>query len=107
MQSGGSFAPQPAGISSPKVSEVRLKIQVASAPTVQIETRDLRVSGDVDLNVLGTLQNPVLVGSVHLVSGDAVFRGNRYRLARGEINMNNPLRTQQVLDAEVQTRVQR
>jgi translocation and assembly module TamB len=107
IQGGGSFFSQSVGISSPSAASVRLKIQVASAPTVQIETRDLRVSGDVDLTLTGTLQNPVQVGTIHLVSGEAVFRGNRYRLTRGEINMNNPLRTQPVLDLEVQTRVQR
>lgn len=62
---------------------------------------------DIDVRLQGTLARPVNVGTVQIRSGDAVFRGNRYRLNRGEISMTNPFRTQPVLDLEVQTRVQR
>jgi translocation and assembly module TamB len=56
---------------------------------------------------LGTLANPVEVGTIHILSGEALFRGNRYKINRGDINMTNPFRTQRTLDLEAQTRVQR
>jgi len=107
MQPAGSFAAPPGGVSSPLASRIRLKVQVTSTPAVRIETRDLRFAADVDQHLQGTLANPVQVGTIHLLSGEAVFRGNRYRLSRGEVSMSNPFRTQPVLDMEVQTRVQR
>ncbi len=96
----------PPGIATPLASRTRLNIQVRSAPAVRLETRDLRLVADMDLRVQGTLANPVEVGTIHLLSGEAVFRGNRYRIIRGDISMTNPLRTQRFLDLEAQTRVQ-
>jgi len=72
---------------------------------VRIETHDLRLVSDVDLHLQGTLANPVAVGNIYLRSGDAIFRGNRYTLTRGDIAMTNPFRTEPVLDLQVQTRI--
>ncbi len=101
---GGGQTP---GIPSPFASNIRLNVQVGSSPAVRLETRDLRLVADVDLRIQGTLASPVEVGTIHILSGEAVFRGNRYKLNRGDIGMTNPFRTQRVLDLEAQTRVQR
>jgi len=73
---------------------------------VQLQTPNLRLVGDIDLRLQGTVANPVQVGSIHLLSGDSVFRGNRYTLDRGDISLTNPFHTQAYLDMEVETRVQ-
>ena len=73
---------------------------------VQLQTPNLRLVGDIDLRLQGTVANPVQVGSIHFLSGESVFRGNRYTLVRGDMNMTNPFRTQAYLDMEAQTRVQ-
>jgi translocation and assembly module TamB len=66
----------------------------------------LRLVGDIDIRLQGTVANPVQVGSIHLLSGESVFRGNRYKLVRGDMSLTNPFRTQAYLDLEAQTRVQ-
>jgi translocation and assembly module TamB len=106
-ESGGPGSGLTPGISSPFASNIRLNVQVSSSPAVRLETRDLRLVADVDLRILGTLANPVEVGSIHILSGEAVFRGNRYTINRGDISMSNPFHTERTLDLEVQTRVQR
>jgi translocation and assembly module TamB len=106
IESANPFEEPPAGMTSPLASNIRLNVRVISTPPVQVETRDMRVVGDVDVRLQGTLANPVQVGSVHLLSGEAVFRGNRYKLARGDMSLTNPLRTQAYLDLEAETRVQ-
>ena len=73
---------------------------------MQLQTPNLRLVGDIDLRLQGTVANPVQVGSIHFLSGESVFRGNRYTLVRGDMNMTNPFRTQAYLDLEAQTRVQ-
>ena len=88
-------------------SKVRLNVRVSSDPEVRLETHDLRLVADIDVTVRGTLANPVEMGSVHILSGEAVVRGNRYRVERGDITMANPFRTSPVLDLEAQTRIQR
>jgi len=86
-------------------SSISLNVSLASARPVRIETHDLRLVSDVDLHLQGTLANPVAVGNIYLRSGDAIFRGNRYTLTRGDIAMTNPFRTEPVLDLQVQTRI--
>jgi translocation and assembly module TamB len=91
--------------SSTFASAISLNVSLASARPVRIETHDLRFVSDIDLHVQGTLANPVVVGNIYLRGGDAIFRGNRYTLTRGDIAMTNPFRTEPVLDLQAHTRV--
>jgi translocation and assembly module TamB len=88
-------------------SKIRLNVRVSSDPDVRLETNDLRLVADVDLVLRGTLGNPVGLGTIHIQSGEAVLRGNRYKLDRGDITMVNPFRTQPLLDLQARTRIQR
>lgn len=106
-EAGNPIGRKPPAIPSPLASNLRLNIEVGSAVPVRLKTRDLRLVGDLDLRIQGTLANPVEVGTIHILSGEAIFRGNRYKLNRGDISMTNPFRTQLVADLEAQTRVQR
>jgi translocation and assembly module TamB len=105
-QPGATLNTETGGVNSPLASNIRLKVAVNSAPAVRLETPDLRLTGDVEMTIQGTLANPVAVGMIHLLNGEAIFRGNRYQLNRGEVSLTNPFHTQMVLDIEVQTRVQ-
>ncbi|MBZ5542681.1 MAG: translocation/assembly module TamB domain-containing protein [Acidobacteriia bacterium] len=107
VEAGGAGAAKPPGIASPYAAKIRLNVQVGAAPAVRVEARDLRLVGDIDLRLQGTLANPVQVGTIQILSGEAVFRGNRYKINRGDISMTNPFRTQPVIDVEAQTRIQR
>jgi translocation and assembly module TamB len=106
MESSNPVLEQPVSVTSPIASKIRLNVRVTSAPPVQVQTPNLRLVGDIDLRLQGTVANPVQVGSIHFLSGESVFRGNRYTLVRGDLNMTNPFRTQTYLDLEVQTHVQ-
>jgi translocation and assembly module TamB len=81
-------------------------VRVTSAPPVQVQTPNFRLVGDIDIRLQGTVANPVQVGSIHLLRGESVFRGNRYTLVRGDMSMTNPFRTQAYLDMEVEAHVQ-
>jgi translocation and assembly module TamB len=90
----------------PLADTVGLDIRVTSPAPVRLEVQDLRLTSDVDVNVRGTLANPVQLGTVQFLSGQAIFRGNRFTLSRGDLRLINPVRTQGELDLEAQTRVQ-
>jgi translocation and assembly module TamB len=107
IESANPFEEQPGSVASPLASKIRLNVRVTSAPPVRVETPDLRLVGDIDLHLQGTLANPAQVGSIHFLSGEGVFRGNRYTLVRGDISLPNPFRTQAFLDLQAVTRVQR
>jgi translocation and assembly module TamB len=110
VEAAGRQSVEPtAPVDSQLAEKIRLTVLVRASPAVRLETRgDLRrLVADVDLRVQGTLANPVEVGTINFLSGETVFRGNRYEVVRGELNMTNPFRTERYLDLEVHTRVQR
>ena len=100
---GGPSVSRPSGFAS----GISLNVSLASARPVRIESHDLRLVSDIDLHLQGTLANPVAVGNIYLRSGDAVFRGNRYTLTRGDISMTNPFRTEPILDLQVHTQIEK
>jgi translocation and assembly module TamB len=106
IESANPFGEQPSAAASPLASKIHLNVRVTSAPPVRVEAPDLRVVGDLDIRIQGTIADPVQVGNIHFLSGEGVFRGNRYTLVRGDISLTSPFRTQAYLDLEAQTRVQ-
>lgn len=100
---GGPSVSRPSSFAS----SISLNVDLASARPVRIETHDLRLVSDIEMHLQGTLANPVAVGNIYLRSGDAIFRGNRYTLTRGDISMTNPFRTEPVFDLQVRTRIEK
>ena len=88
-------------------SSARLNIHVSTAPVVTIQSRDLNLVAAINLELRGTLGDPVAFGNAHIESGQAVIRQTRYTISRGDITMANPSQTQPTLDLEATTRVQR
>ena len=66
----------------------------------------MHVTADIGVRLQGSLANPVELGTVHFRNGDAIFRGNRFTLDRGDLSLTNPIRTQATLDLEAHTVVQ-
>jgi len=94
------------GEASPLADSIRLNIRVSSPTPVRLQVQDMRLTADVDIHLQGSLANPVEFGAVHFLNGQAIFRGNRFTLDRGDLNLTNPIRTQATLDLEARTRVQ-
>jgi translocation and assembly module TamB len=106
MQPASSFQGSGPPTASPLADSIRLNIRVSSPAPVRLEVQDMRLTSDVDVRLQGSLANPVELGAVHFLNGQAIVRGNRFTLTRGDLNLTNPLRTQATLDLEAQTRVQ-
>lgn len=98
----------PAAPASPNLaSRTRLNIHVVTSPGARFQT-DLaeQLSATVDLNVLGNLQIPGMVGRADVNSGALIFFGNKYTVNRGVITFYNPNAIQPVLDIDLQTQAQ-
>jgi translocation and assembly module TamB len=102
----GSPSPPVPSLTSPLASRIRLSIDLTTSPDVSLESHDLAFVAVIDANIQGTVANPVVLGTIHMRSGYAMLRGNRYNINRGDITMSNPVRTQPVLDLEATTRVE-
>lgn len=106
-----NFASQFSATSLPPLAKsfgdrVKLRIGVQSKQNLSANTSQLTVEGAVNLQLVGTLSDPVIVGRMDLTSGDLFFRSNRYNLERGIISFDNPNQTSPVLNVHVTTTVE-
>ena len=106
MQSASPLESSTPSAASPLADSIRLNVRVSSPTPVSLQVQDMHLTTDVDVRVQGSVANPVEVGAVHFLNGEAIFRGNRFTLNRGDLRLTNPIRTQATLDLEAQTVVQ-
>jgi translocation and assembly module TamB len=107
----GSFmvsAKEPASgpsTTSPFLQNLQFDIQAESSPDSRMEWTGARLLTDANLRLRGTWEHPILLGHIHLLSGEMSFRGNQYTVARGDINFANPFRMDPVLNVEATTTI--
>jgi translocation and assembly module TamB len=89
----------------PFLRNLQFDIQADSTPDSRMEWAGARVQTDASLRLRGTWEHPILLGHIHLLSGEMTFRGNRYTIARGDINFANPFRLDPVLNVEAATTI--
>jgi translocation and assembly module TamB len=85
---------------------VKLAVGVQSKQNLSARSSQVNLEGAVNLQVIGTASNPVVVGRTDLTSGELFFLNNRYALQRGIITFDNPNQTNPVLNVQVTTTVQ-
>jgi translocation and assembly module TamB len=91
---------------SPFLRNLQLDFAVNSGAGSRIEWSGAHVETDANLRVRGTWSRPSILGHVHLLSGEVSFRGNKYRLNRGDMNFANPLQLDPVMNIEAVTTIQ-
>ena len=85
---------------------LKLNIGVQSSSDLSAASSTVSIEGDVNVRVVGTAANPVIVGRTDLTSGDVFFAGQRYQLERGLLNFTNPSRTEPYLNVLITTTIQ-
>ncbi len=107
----GSFmvsAKQPAGgpsTDSTFLQNLQFDVLAESSPDSRMEWAGARLQTDANLRLRGTWEHPILLGHIHLLSGEMNFRGNQYNIARGDINFANPFRLDPVMNVEATTTI--
>ncbi|MGH9682557.1 MAG: translocation/assembly module TamB domain-containing protein [Candidatus Acidiferrales bacterium] len=86
--------------SSPFLRNLTFDVAGRTSPGAQIQWTGAQIEIDGDVHLRGTWDRPVLLGHVHLLGGQMVFRGNTFDLTRGDINFANPFRLDPVLNVE-------
>ena len=100
-------APDISGEVSGLAAAMRLDVRIRTAPAVRFETTMAQaLQADADLNLLGTLQQPGLVGRVNVTEGDLIFFGNEYTVDRGAITFSDPTKIDPRLSVNLETTVQ-
>jgi len=106
-----SFTSQFNGISVPSsrqsfADNIKLAVAVQSTSNLTARSSAVSIEGTVNLQVIGTAADPVIVGRVDLTSGELFFMNNRYQLQRGIITFDNPNATTPVLNVQATTTVE-
>ena len=99
--SGGSVPSQPGF-----ADNIRLAIGVQSKDNLSATSSQISIEGDVNLQVIGTAANPVIIGRTDLTSGELFYRNVRYQLQHGLITFDNPTETEPKMDVAVTTTVE-
>jgi translocation and assembly module TamB len=86
------------------ISGLHLDVAVESAPSLQVSTNLSRdVEAEISLRLRGTLDHPIILGSITANQGDIKIFGTRFSLNRGEVSFVNAVRVEPVLDLDLET----
>jgi translocation and assembly module TamB len=111
LEVAGALVSTKEGISGPSTTSTFLRnlqfdVQAVSTPDARMQWPGAELEAEADLRVRGTWEHPIILGHIHVLSGDLLFHGNRYRVARGDINFANPFRLDPVVNVEASTTIQ-
>jgi translocation and assembly module TamB len=106
-----SFAAQfGSGVAAPPsqgfAQSIQLNVAVNSTSNVNLTSRTLSLGGTANLQLRGTVADPVVLGRVNLNNGDIILNGNRFVLNGGTIQFVNPSETQPVVNVSLTTSIQ-
>jgi translocation and assembly module TamB len=93
------------GTTSAFLRNLQFDIEAVSTPDARMEWATARFDSEAQLRIRGTWERPIILGHIHLLSGEITFRGNRYTLTRGDVSFSNPFRLDPVLNVEAVTAV--
>jgi translocation and assembly module TamB len=88
------------------LNNLQFDVEAVSSPDARMEWPSAEFEGDANLRVRGTWEHPILLGHIHVLSGDLTFRGNRYRVSRGDLNFANPFQLNPDINVEATTTIQ-
>jgi translocation and assembly module TamB len=91
---------------SPFEQKIKLNVAVQSEEEVNLASSQLSVSGAANLQVIGSLAQPVILGRVSLTGGEVFFLGKRFQLQNGTMVFANTATTRPILNLDVSTVVE-
>jgi translocation and assembly module TamB len=92
--------------SSSFLRNLQLDVEGSSTPDARLEWPGAHLEAESNLRVRGTAEHPILLGHIHVLSGDLYFRDNHYKVSRGDLNFANPFRLDPVINFEATTTIQ-
>ncbi|MGA9393289.1 MAG: translocation/assembly module TamB domain-containing protein [Candidatus Sulfotelmatobacter sp.] len=101
-QFSGNVVPSEPGLAD----NVKLAVSVQSKSDLSAISSQVSIEGQVNLQVVGTAANPVIIGRTDLTSGELFYRNVRYQLQRGLITFDNPSETEPVLNVSATSTVE-
>src|SRR6201987_5509302 len=85
---------------------LQFDIEATSTPDSRMEWPGAHLEAEASLRVRGTAEHPILLGHIHVISGELYFHDSKYRVTRGDLNFANPFRLDPVISVEATTTIQ-
>jgi translocation and assembly module TamB len=92
--------------SSSFLRNLQLDVEASSTPDARMEWPGAYLEAEANLRVRGTAEHPIMLGHIHVLSGDLYFRDNHYLVTRGDLNFANPFRLDPTINVEATTTIQ-
>jgi translocation and assembly module TamB len=86
---------------------MRFDVRIMTAPDTQFQTTlTQNLQADAKLTLLGTPDNPGMIGRVAITGGNVVFFGSKYAIDQGTISFSDPSSINPILNIALETTVQ-
>ena len=85
---------------------LQFDVEATSTPDSRMEWPGAHLEADASLRVRGTAEHPILLGHIHVISGELYFHDSKYQVNRGDLNFANPFRLDPVISFEATTTIQ-
>lgn len=82
-----------------------IRIRAPMMPLVDNRAAGAFIVGSANVDITGTLDQPIITGRVDVDHGDWSFSGNRYTLGGGSIDFSNPVKPDPFFDLTAETNV--
>jgi translocation and assembly module TamB len=96
----------PSGSEGP-LAGLRFAVHIVTAPGVQFRTAlTENIQANANLTLVGTIDNPGMLGRVTVTEGDVVFFGTKYTIGTGTVTFSNGNKIDPILNVDLETTVQ-
>jgi autotransporter translocation and assembly factor TamB len=85
--------------------DMTLNIRLRATDGAVMDNSLGRASGRFDLNVTGSIEDPVLLGDIEIQRGTFVFQDQNFRILKGRVSFTNPASTEPYLEVRAETYV--
>jgi translocation and assembly module TamB len=85
---------------------LQIDVEASSTPDSRMEWPGAHLEAEASLRVRGTAEHPILLGHIHVISGELYFHDSKYRVTRGDLNFANPFRLDPLITVEATTTIQ-
>ena len=108
LESAGILASSSAGGSSSSsfLRNLQFDVEATSTPDSRMEWPGAHLEADASMRVRGTAEHPIILGHIHVISGELFFHDSKYQVTRGDLNFANPFRLDPTINVEATTTIQ-
>jgi hypothetical protein len=83
--------------------DLTLDIHLKANDDAWVENSLGRIRGKFDLTITGNVRDPIILGTIDAIAGEATFQDRKFQVLRGRLSFFNPSSTEPYIDAQAET----